>query len=95
VTCHECGAALTGKQLRWCSVRCQFKHVDRERYPARKAVRKRPGPGKGRGTHITDAKLAEVKARFPSCARPWDLGMVEKAWPRLSVLLPRRLERLK
>jgi hypothetical protein len=43
---------------------------------------------------ITDAKLAEVKDRFPSTARLWDVAMVEEAWPRLSVLLPRRLERI-
>jgi hypothetical protein len=42
---------------------------------------------------ITDAKITEVKERFPSCARLWDVAMVEKAWPRLAPLLTRSFER--
>lgn len=42
---------------------------------------------------ISDAKVAEVKARYPSCAQPWTVEMVEKAWPRLSFLFPRRAQR--
>lgn len=89
LTC-ECGKALQGRQTRWCSDRCFARANARRRRPEINA-RSHAGSSGSHANRITAEKLAEVKARFPSCARDWDAEMVEQAWPRLSVLLPRRL----
>jgi len=94
MNCERCGTPLTGKQQRWCSKRC----ADAAYSTARRAVISQRGRAGSRGRvgveQFTDAKIAEVKALYPSCAQDWTVEMVEKAWPRLTTLLPRRLERL-
>jgi hypothetical protein len=94
VTCDRCGTGLSGKQQRWCSKRCS----DAAHSAVRRAIISQRGRAGSRGRvgveQITDVTIAEVKALYPSCARDWDVAMVEKAWPRLTTLFPRRLERL-
>lgn len=88
LTCQQCAKSLTGRQVHWCSRTCRDRYRNAQRWAAGYH------PGKGNGVRISDAKIAEVKERFPSCARDWDLEMVEKAWDRLTAVLPRKLAKL-